>query len=226
MHRLLGQLNLKINEQVFVKDPMSSTVGQEILRHSVNLIAQEGLEHFNFKKLAAVLGSTETTIYRYFHNKQQLMIYLASWYWSTLEWKIAFATANVETPRIRLDKAIVVLSAPVGDHPQSEFLNETKLYSIVVSESFKAFAVRSLSKKERVGYFEAYSKLCNRVAELISQNNKHYKFPKALAATLIETAHYQTFLQSQLPELTDITKGAALNSLLHQIAFKALEEKA
>jgi hypothetical protein len=86
--------------------------------------------------------------------------------------------------------------------------------------------VRSLSKKERVGYFEAYSKLCNRVAELISQNNKHYKFPKALAATLIETAHYQTFLQSQLPELTDITKGAALNSLLHQIAFKALEEKA
>ncbi len=204
---------------------MSSSVGHEILRHSVNLIAQEGLELFTFKKLATALGSTETTIYRYFHNKQQLMIYLASWYWSMLEWKVAFATANIEAPCARIDKALAVLSAPVSFNLQSDLLNESKLYDIVVNESFKALAVRNLSKKERIGYFQAYSQLCGRIEELILLNNKNYKFPKALAATLIETAHYQTFLQTQLSDLTDIGKGPSLNSLLHHIAFKALEEK-
>ncbi|MFN0033294.1 MAG: hypothetical protein ACKVOR_14120, partial [Flavobacteriales bacterium] len=65
-----------------------------------------------------------------------------------------------------------------------------------------------------------------RLAGIIMLNNKNYKTPKALAATLIETSQYQMFLSKHLPELTDLSSEPdALHKLLHQLAFKALEEK-
>jgi AcrR family transcriptional regulator len=226
MHRLLDKVVIKIDEKLFLKNPMTSDIGQEMVRQSVIIIAAEGLEGFNFKKLALALGSTETTIYRYFNNKQQLMMYLASWYWGLLEWRIAFATTNVNVPSAKLDKALLVLSTPMNASAEIGFMNECKLQSIVASESFKAFEMKGLLKKDRIGYFKAYSNLCIRVSELITLNNKNHKFPKAMAATIIETAHYQMFLQNNMPELTDLPAGEThLYSLLHQLAFKALEEK-
>lgn len=226
MQRLLGHIAIKIDERLFVKDPLTSAVGQEIMRNSVTLIASEGLEAFTFKKLAVVLGSTESTLYRYFKNKQQLMMYLASWYWCMLEWKIVFATANVSDPASRLGKALAVLSSPVPARNENEFFNESKLHDIVVSESFKAFVAKNLLKKERVGYFAAYANLIDRIAELVVEVKKSYKYPRALAASLIETAHHQFFLIRQLPELTDLPKGENhLFVFLNQLAFTALEEK-
>lgn len=226
MQKLLGHVAIKIDPQLHVKDPLTSSVGQEIIRQSVALISSDGLEAFTFKKLASELGSTESTIYRYFKNKQQLMMYLASWYWSMLEWKVVFATANVGLSKEKLDKALLVLSAPVNGNNETDFFNEHKMHGIVVSESFKAFVVKNLLKKERVGYFSAYSNLCIRIADIVLENKKSYKYPKALAATLIEAAHYQIFLQSKLPELTDLPKGDNhLYTMLHHLAFTALEDK-
>jgi len=226
MQNLLSHIAVKIDARLFVKDPLSSAVGQEIIRNSVALISVDGLESFTFKKLAIGLGSTESTIYRYFKNKQQLMMYLASWYWSMLEWKVAFASANVGQPKEKLDKTLLLLSAPISVNNETDFFNEHKMYNIVVSESFKAFVVKNLLKKERIGYFSAYSNLCSRIAEIITENKKNYKYPKALAATIIEAAHYQIFLQSNLPELTDLPKGDNhLYTMLHQLAFTALEDK-
>lgn len=226
MQKLLSHVAIKIDPQLHVKDPLTSAVGQEIIRQSVALLAAEGLEAFTFKKLAVTLSSTESTIYRYFKNKQQLMMYLASWYWSMLEWKVVFASANVIQPKEKLDKALAVLSAPVVGNSETDFFNEQKMHGIVVSESFKAFVVNNLQKKERIGYFAAYSNLCSRIAEIISENKKSFKYPKALAATILEAAHYQIFLQSRLPELTDLPKGDNhLYNLLHHLAFTALEDK-
>ncbi len=226
MNTLLGHVAIKLDSQLFVKDPLSSAVGQEIIRHSVNLISADGLEQFNFKKLAVALGSTESTVYRYFKNKHQLMMYLASWYWSMLEWRVAFATANVSSPAVALDNALRILSIAQSDLGKTDFLNESKLHDIVVTESFKAFVIKGLLKKERLGYFGSYMSLCDRVASIIQQISASYMFPKALAATLIETAHYQLLLRSRIPELTDLPKDEySLHTLLHQLAFKALEEK-
>lgn len=226
MHKLLSQVAIKIDSRLSVKDPLTSAVGQEIIRQSVNLIESEGLEHFTFKKLATRLGSTETTIYRYFLNKQQIMMYLASWYWSVMEWKMVVATANVEAPKMLLDNALQVLSTPMEDLKETEYLNEAKLHNIVISESFKAFVVKHLAKKDRIGYFLAYAQLCESLASIIALNNKNYKTPKALAAALLEVSQHQMFLSKHLPELTDMNSdSASVHQLLHQLAFKALQEK-
>jgi len=223
MRQLWSHHTVRLHESLYLKDPESSGIGREILRGSVDLIADGGLESFTFRKLAQQLGSTESTIYRYFQNKQQLMMYLASWYWSALEWRLAFATANMEEPVKQMEKALEVLSAPMNDLSETPHINEAILHRIVVSESFKAFVLKNLDKGERLGYFSAYHGLVDRLADIISRFKQHHAYPKALAGTLIETAHYQSFLRNSLPELTDIGKSPRnLYQLLHQLVFQGL----
>ena len=47
-----------------------------------------GFESFTFKKLAAKIESTEASVYRYFENKHKLLIYLVSWYWNWVEYRL------------------------------------------------------------------------------------------------------------------------------------------
>lgn len=220
MKHLWSQHTVKLHESLYLKDPESSEIGRDILRVSVEMIAESGLEAFTFRKLARSLSSTESTVYRYFHNKQQLMMYLASWYWSVLEWQLAFATANVEDPARQMEKALEVLSVPMANLSETPHIDEALLHRIVASESFKAFVLKSLDKKERTGYFQAYHSLVDRLSRIIDNQKKKHSHPKALACTLVETAHYQVFLQSHLPELTDIGKAPRnLYSLLHHLVF-------
>ena len=66
MQELLKNIQIKVNDKTFVKNPQSSSIGQSIVSTSINLIHVMGLEAFTFKKLATELGTTESTVYRYF----------------------------------------------------------------------------------------------------------------------------------------------------------------
>ena len=64
------QLQIKMNEALYVRNPEASDLGKKILAHSVQIIYKSGFEAFTFKKLAENIGTTEAGIYRYFENKQ------------------------------------------------------------------------------------------------------------------------------------------------------------
>ena len=118
------QLQIKMNEDLFIRNPKHTELGRNIIKHSIQLIAQNGFEAFTFKKLAEDTGTTETGIYRYFENKHRLLIsqqrlsygvvrwprtfvvpvYIISWYWGWLEYQISFRTNNVTNPTIRLKR--------------------------------------------------------------------------------------------------------------------------
>ena len=76
------QLQIKMNEKLFLRDPEQSELGKKIILHSIQLIHLNGFEAYTFKKLAESIGTTEAGIYRYFENKHRLLIYLSVWYWS------------------------------------------------------------------------------------------------------------------------------------------------
>ena len=59
-----------------------------------------GFENFTFKKLGEQIGSNESSIYRYFESKHKLMLYLSSWYWAWIEYRLVFATNNINNPLI------------------------------------------------------------------------------------------------------------------------------
>ncbi len=50
----------------------------EIIRATIGLVSEEGLQNFSIRKLAKRVGVTEPAIYRHFENKDDLMIKLAS----------------------------------------------------------------------------------------------------------------------------------------------------
>ena len=52
MQNLIEQMQIKVNEKTYLKDPTSSDLGKNILSKSVLLIDEIGLEAFTFRKLA------------------------------------------------------------------------------------------------------------------------------------------------------------------------------
>jgi hypothetical protein len=53
--------NFDINPSIYIKDPESSDLGRKIVKRSIDLIHDYGIEAFTFKKLANDIHSTEAT---------------------------------------------------------------------------------------------------------------------------------------------------------------------
>lgn len=200
-------IQIKIAEQVCLKDPESSKLGKKIITHSILLIDELGLEDFTFKKLAEAIGSTEASVYRYFENKHKLLIYLTAWYWSWIEYQILFSTNNIPDTMEKIEIAIKVLSKPVRFDPTFLHIDEEALYRVVISESAKAYLTKAVDSDNKEGFFVSYKRLCNLIANLITTINPHYKYPHSLISTVIEATHNQRFFSEHLPRLTDIEQG-------------------
>jgi AcrR family transcriptional regulator len=102
MKDLLSNLHIHVSENVYLKDPESSDLGKRIIRGSISLLNEIGFDSFTFQKLAKEIKSTEASVYRYFENKHKILLYLFSWYWSWMEYRMVFALANIESAQRRL----------------------------------------------------------------------------------------------------------------------------
>ena len=109
MEKLLSSLKIEVNPLIFLKNPESSELGKKILSTAVIMIDEMGMEQFTFGKLAKVLGTTESSIYRYFESKHKLLLYFYNWYWAWVEYQIVFATKNVSPSANRLKIALDIL---------------------------------------------------------------------------------------------------------------------
>lgn len=199
------KFDIKIDEKVFLKDPNSSPLGQDILQQGISLISEIGFEAFTFKKLAKKIGVTEPSVYRYFENKHKLLLYLLAWYWTWMEYKIIMATQNITSPGKNLIIAIKILTEPIKKDPEFEHIDEKALYEIVISESSKVYLTKNVDEENKEGLFLSYKRLCKRVANIVRQVNPGYRFPAALISTVIESSHDQKFFAAHLPSLTEVT---------------------
>src|SRR5688572_8963947 len=102
-------VKIKMNDKLFLRDPYESALGRKIVREGLVLINKVGFETFTFKKLAIEVNTTEASIYRYFENKHKLLVYLITWYWSFVEYKVIFSLNNLTNPEIKLKTVINIL---------------------------------------------------------------------------------------------------------------------
>lgn len=216
---------IQVDDKLSLKDPVSSDVGRQILEHSILLLDKIGFEAFTFKKLATRIGITEPTVYRYFENKHKLLLYLISWYWNWLEYKIILATGNIASPEERLRLALVQLSQPLEQDENYPYMDEAALYHIVVAESSKVYLTKEVDKDNREGFFLSYKRLCSRIADIIREVNPTYRFPAALVSTVIESAHNQLFFAEHLPSLTEVGKKNEDNTtvFITELVFRILK---
>ena len=113
MNPLLGNIQISVNPNLYLKNPESSDLGKRILAGGIPLMEELGFEDFTFKKLAISIKSTEASIYRYFESKHLFLLYLNSWYWSWMGYRFTLATTNIDDPNTRLINAIKLLTEKV-----------------------------------------------------------------------------------------------------------------
>lgn len=220
-------LQIKMNEALFLRNPEHSTLGKNIIKYSIELIYKAGFESFTFKKLAEEIGTTEAGIYRYFENKHKLLVYLTSWYWGWLEFQIIFQTNNLKDPKMKLKKVIKLLSTTVEDNEQTIHINERLLHQIVIAEGSKAYLTKQVGEDNKQHFFKPYKDLCAAIGNIITECNLKYKYPRSLASTIIEMAHFQNFFMHNLPSLTDFSttkKESEIIDFLNDLVFSSIKK--
>lgn len=224
----MAVLSFKLNERLFIRDPQHTTLGQNIISKSVEMIDHLGFEKFTFKKLAAEIESTEASIYRYFENKHRLLHYLISWYWNWLEYKVDQATQNLHKPQERLKACLRIITEEKKFDPTFEFVNEESLHRIVVEELDKTYLTKWVENDNKDGLFVSFKSLCKKIANIILEINPAYKFANALVSTSLLAAKQQYFFLSHLPSLTNIKqdkyKHEKLYEFLETMVFNTIKK--
>jgi AcrR family transcriptional regulator len=207
MNTLISNFKITINDKLFVKDPETSELGKKIIKDSILLIDEIGFEHFTFKKLGNRIGSNESSLYRYFENKHKLMVYLSSWYWSWIEYKLVFATTNVTDPLEKLRKAITIVTEKIDDDLSTLHINESILNKIIIVEFTKTLHSKEIEDDNKEDFFLVYKRIINRIVAIVNEVNPDYIYAKSLISTIVEGSLHQHFLKEHLNTLTNCDKN-------------------
>ena len=224
MKALLSVLKISVPSKIFIKDPETSELGKNIVKHSILLINEIGFENFTFKKLGIKIGSNESSIYRYFESKHKLLLYLSSWYWAWVEYQLVIETFSISEPVKKLDKAIEVLTREIKEDSKFSHVNEIILYKIIVNENSKSFLTKEVDIENKEGFFEIYKRLVIRLQQIINEVNPKYPFGLSLSSTIIEGALHQRYLNEHFPTITDCKESDTPCEFFNNLVKKAISE--
>ena len=224
MEQLLSNIKIQVNEKLFVKDPETSALGKKIIQESIILIDEIGFDDFTFKKLGEKLGSNESSVYRYFENKHKLLVYLSSWYWSWMEYRLVFATSNFANPLEKLKKAISIVTEKVEDDQKTLHINESILNNIIIAEFTKTFHTKEVEHENKEGFYYIYIRVINRLTTIITEVNPEYLYPKSLASSIVEGAMHQHFLKDHMEAITDCNEKTSPTDFYFDLIEKILKK--
>lgn len=208
MESLTKNLELHIPDNLFLKNPRESALGQRLLRDAAQLIASQGIDSFNFKKLAMVAQCTEATVYRYFENKHKMLLYILNIFWGWQEYAIVFAISNVSDPVVKLQKVCSILADPELRYiDDKEFSHHLLL--IAIQEGVKIHLTPSLKQEISDGSMKSYYRLVQRLAGIIREADADYAYPVSLATSLMDMALQQIFYAIHYEELTDTCRDTS-----------------
>lgn len=222
MDRLLGAIKITVNEKTYIKDPESSDLGKRIVEHSIILIDCMGFENFTFKKLGTEIGSNESSVYRYFESKQKLLMYLTSWYWGWLEYRLVFATNGIPDAKEKLGKAIEIVTQNTVKDSIFSHINEELLNKIVINEFSKSYLTKEVDDKNKEGYFSVYKRLVTRISEMVQAVDGAYVYPLSMASTIIEGSLHQHFLKDHFLSMTDCHEDGEPTAYFTDLVFNRL----
>ncbi len=225
MERLLASIKITINDKLYIKDPESSDLGKRIVEQSIIMIHEIGFENFTFRKLGAKIKSNESSVYRYFESKQKLLLYLTSWYWGWLEYRLVFATNGIAEPDLKLAKAIEIVTQTTVNDTIFEHINEKLLNTIVINEFSKSYLTKEVDTKNKEGYFSIYKRLVTRLSEMIKAVDTQYDYPSSLASTILEGSLHQHFLKDHFSSLTDCHEDEQPTKYFTDLVFNRLNKQ-
>jgi|JFJP01.2.fsa_nt_gi AcrR family transcriptional regulator len=221
-------IQISPNDSLFIKDPQASSTGRNILNHAIPLMQEIGFEKFTFRKLAERMGASEITVYRYFENKHKLLLYLLSWYWEWVKYSISFNTRNIEDPEEKLRLAIRTVIDSSKRNTLVDYIDEEKLYELVVEESEKAYHTKQVDEENKMGLFLTLKSLKAELSAILLEINPNYPYPNSLASTILEMSASLRFYANHLPSMTDIKELSNIDKdladYIESLVFAALNK--
>ncbi len=225
METILSNLRIQVNEKIYVKDPETSVLGKKIIEQSIILIDEIGFDNFTFKKLGEKISSNESSLYRYFENKHKLLVYLSSWYWSWMEYKLVFATANILDPKEKLKIAITIVTEKVTDDLNTAHINESVLNKIIIAEFTKTLHTKEVDQENKEGFFLIYKRVIARIVAIVNEVNPNYPYSKSLISSVVEGSLHQYFLKEHLKTITDCNELVSPTEFYLNLVENTLNKK-
>lgn len=222
MQEILSNIIISVNTKLYVKNPETSVLGKNIIQNSIILIDEIGFENFTFKKLGERIGSNESSIYRYFESKHKLLLYLSSWYWGWMEYRLVFSTNNISNPLEKLNKAITLVTEKIEDDSTTAHINESLLNKIIIAEFNKTILTKEVDEENKEGYFIVYKRVINRIIEMILEVNATYQFPKSMASSIVHGSLHQHFLKDHLTTITNCNTNVSVADFYIDLIDKTL----
>lgn len=152
-------------------------------------------------------------------------MYLCSWYWGWMEYKLVLSTNNISDPEEKLEKAIIVLTEKITDNPKTVHINESILNKIIISEFNKALYTKEVDEDNKEGYFSIYIQIINRLVALIKDVNTDYPFAKSLASTIIGGSLHQHFLNNHIKDITDCCDSISVTTFYLDLVNSTLKKQ-
>ena len=196
-------ITVEINNKVYLKDPLSTSLGQSMIKEAIILFEEVGYENLNFKKLATRMHSSEASLYRYFENKYKLLTYLVAWYWDFMHYMVLMDIRNIADPKERLKVSINTLVNSLDSTATPDYINQNKLHIIVVENASKVYHTKDVDKLSEEGYYQNFGKLVTTLSEIITEIDKNFKYPRTFATNIIEQSLSSEYYLRHLPMLTD-----------------------
>ena len=220
---LVDRFQIPVLEEIALRNPQATQLGQRIIEGSILLINELGFEQFTFKKLALSIGTTEASVYRYFASKQKLLLYLINWYWGRLECRLHLQTQG-GNPKERLTKALELLLVPQAS--SLSFTNEKRLQRIVIHEASKVFLTKAVDADHQTGFHRIYSQIVHYISDLVRAYHPKCKYPEMLVTTLLEGSLQQRFFGQHLPEVTNASEQEDAVAVFYtQLFFSYLDHE-
>jgi AcrR family transcriptional regulator len=220
---LLATIKISVPEKIYIKDPETSELGKKIIEKSIIQINEIGFDNFTFKKLGTLIGSNESSIYRYFESKHKLLLYLTSWYWAWIEYQMVLETHSLSNNEEKLKKAIQVVTRTTKEDSNFSHVNEVILNRIIINENSKSFLTQEVDQENKEGYFIIYKRVVHRLKDMILEINPNYKFASSLASTIIEGSLHQHFLKDHFTSITDCNNDEDTLTFFSQLTINILK---
>ncbi len=210
-------IKFSLSKKLYVRDPQETKYGKRLLRHSIILMDQLGLEQFTFKKLASEMKSTEASIYRYFENKYKMLSYLGCWYWEWVHYLIDIHTLNIKDPKHRLQLTIHQLIHASNESVMTEYINENALHRLLIREGVKVIHFQDVDQAKEQGLFKSKINLIEKVSDTLLQLNPDFAYHRTLASTIIDMVDNQIYYAHHLPQLSSLSSSENTLEHLEQI---------
>jgi len=150
------------------------------------------------------------------------LVYLSSWYWSWIEYKLVFETNNIENSMEKLIKAISIVTEKIEDDKNTEHINEAILNKIIIAEFTKTLYTKEIAEENKEDFFLIYKRINNRLVKMIEEVNPNYDFSKSLASSIVEGALHQHFLKDNLKTITNCNQNVSPTEFYINLVTKTL----